>query len=68
MDTLIGLIILGAIFILPGMIRSYKFNNQLPPEGYQTDWVAMNRDLANGKSKSEVMDKQIRGGYYVKKK
>ena len=68
METLIGLVILFCIFVLPGMITDYKFSNSLPPEGYQTDWAAMNRDLANGKSKMDVMRKSNNGGYYVKKK
>lgn len=68
METLIGLAVLFCIFVLPGIIRNYKFDNSLPPEGYQTDLAAMNRDLANGKSKDEVMRKSNNGGYYVKKK
>lgn len=68
METLIGLVVLFLIFGLPSIIRNYKFDNNLPPEGYQTDWAAMNRDLANGKSKAEVMNKSNRGEYYVKKK
>lgn len=68
METLIGLVVLFLIFGLPSIIRNYKFDNSLPPEGYQTDWAAMNRDLINGKSKAEVMDKSNRGEYYVKKK
>lgn len=68
METLIGLVVLFLILGLPNIIRNYKFDNSLPPAGYQTDWAAMNRDLANGKSKAEVMDKSNRGEYYVKKK
>lgn len=68
METLIGIIIIFAILFLPGIITDHKFSNSLPPEGYQTDWAAMNRDLANGKSKMDVMRKSNNGGYYVKKK
>lgn len=68
METLIGLVALFLIFGLPSIIRNYKFDNSLPPEGYKTDWAAMNRDLAMGKSKTEVMNKSNNGGYYVKKK
>ena len=68
METLIGLIFLFCVFGLPAIIRNYKFDNSLPPEGYQTDWAAMNRDLAMGKSKTEVINKSNRGEYYVKKK
>ena len=67
METLSGLIFLFCVFGLPVIIRNYKFDNSLPPEGYQTDWAAMNRDLAMGKSKTEVMNKSNRGEYYVKK-
>ena len=68
MEILIGLFFLFCVFGLPSIIRNYKFDNSLPPEGYKTDWEAMNRDLANGKSKTEVMDKSNRGEYYIKKK
>lgn len=68
METLLGLILLFCLFGLPSIIRNYKFDNSLPPAGYQTDWAAMNRDLANGKSKAEVMNKSNRREYYVKKK
>ena len=68
MGTLIGIIIILAICFLPGIITDYKFSNSLPPEGYQTDWAAMNRDLASGKTKMDVMRKSNNGGYYVKKK
>lgn len=68
MEILIGLVFLFCTFWLPTIVRNYKFNNSLPPAGYQTDWAAMNRDLINGKSKAEVMNKSNRGEYYVKKK
>lgn len=68
MGTLLGLAFLFCIFVLPSIITNYKFDNSLPPEGYRTDWAAMNRDLANGKSKMDVMRKSNNGGYYVKKK
>ena len=68
METLIGLIIFGAILFLPKIITDYKFSNSLPPAGYQTDYAAMNRDLAMGRSKMDVMRKSNNGGYYVKKK
>lgn len=67
MGTLIGIIVILAILFLPGFIRNYTFDNRLPPDGYRVDHGAMNRDLAMGKSKNEVMDKCNRGGYDVKK-
>lgn len=67
METLLGLALLFLFFGLPSIIRNYKFDHSLPPVGYQTDWAAMNRDLAMGKSKAEVMNKSNRGEYYVKK-
>ncbi len=67
METLIGLIFLFCVFGLPSIIRNYKFDNRLPPDGYRVDHGAMSHDLAMGKSKSEVMDKCNRGGYDVKK-
>lgn len=67
METLIGLAILFCIFVLPGMITNYKFDHRLPPEGYRTDYGAMNRDLVMGKSKMDVISKANNGGYDVKK-
>ena len=67
METLIGLIFLFCVFGLPAIIRNYKFDNRMPPEGYKTDYGAMSHDLAMGKSKNEVMSKANRGGYDVKK-
>jgi len=68
METLIGLAVLFCIFVLPGMLTDYKFNNRTSPDGYRTDWTAMNRDMAMGKSKTEVKQKFNRGGYDVRKK
>lgn len=68
METLIGLIAIFCVCFLPGIITNVKFDNRLPPEGYQVDHGAMNRDLAMGKSKMDVMSKANRGGYDVKKK
>lgn len=67
METLLGLALLFLIFGLPSIIRNVTFDNRLPPDGYRVDHAAMNRDLAMGKSKNEVMDKCNRGGYDVKK-
>lgn len=65
METLIGLIVLFCIFVLPGMVTNYKFDHRMPPEGYKTDFGAMNRDLLMGKSKTDVMWKANNGGYNV---
>lgn len=55
------------IFGLPNIMRNYTFDLRLPSDGYRVDHGAMNRDLAMGKSKNEIMDKCNRGGYDVKK-
>lgn len=68
METLIGLVILFLIFGVPGIIRNYKFNNRLPPDGYRVDYGEMNHDLAMGKSKNEVIDKCNRGVMTLKSK
>lgn len=67
MGDLIGIIILFLIFGLPNIMRNYTFDLRLPSDGYRVDHGAMNRDLAMGKSKNEIMDKCNRGGYDVKK-
>ena len=68
METLIGLIVIFCVCFLPGIVTNCKFDNRMPPEGYQVDHAAMNRDLAMGKSKMNVMTKCNNGGYDVKKK
>ena len=68
MEIILTLVFLFGIFVIPIMLTDHKFSNSLPPEGYQTDWAAMNNDFANGKSKTDVMRKSNNGGYYVKKK
>lgn len=67
MEILIGLAVIFAIYILPSIIRDWKFDNRLPPSGYRTDHGEMNKDLALGMSKNDVKDKFNRGGYDVKK-
>ena len=67
METLIGIGLLFLFFGLPAIIRNYKFDHRLPPEGYRVDHGAMNRDRAMGKSNNEIMDKCNQGGYDVKK-
>ena len=65
METLIGLVVLFLIFVLPAIMRERTFNNRTSPNGYKTDWAAMNYDLAMGKSKNDVKDKFNRGGYDI---
>lgn len=65
METLIGLVVLFLIFVLPAIMREHTFNNRISPDGYKTDWAAMNHDLAMGKSKNDVKDKFNRGGYDI---
>lgn len=68
MEILIGLIFLFCIFGLPALMREHTFNNRTSPDGYKTDYGAMNHDLAMGKSKNEVKDKFNRGGYDIPNK
>lgn len=67
MKTLIGLVVIFCVCFLPGIIANYKFDHRLPPEGYRTDYGAMNRDMINGMSKMDAMRKANNGGYNVKK-
>ncbi len=67
MDLIIGCIVMFLIFWLPSIIANWKFDHGLPPEGYKTDYAAMNCDFALGKSKSEVINKLNNGGYLIKK-
>ncbi len=65
METLIGLIVFGLIIGIPLYKREHTFNNRTSPNGYKTDYGAMNRDLALGMSKNDVKDKFNRGGYNI---
>lgn len=67
MDFIIGCIVMFLIFWLPSIVANWKFDHSLPPEGYKTDYAAMNRDFAMGKSKSEVINKSNNGDYLIKK-
>lgn len=67
METLIGLIVFGAILFLPEIITNYKFDNRVSPRGYKTDYESMNRDLGSGMSKYDVKRKFNSGGYDVPK-
>ena len=67
METLIGLVVIFCVCFLPGIITNAKFDNRMPPAGYKTDYATMNRDLAMGKSKMDVMSKANNGGYDIKK-
>lgn len=63
MGSFIGIIIMLVIFYVMSNITEWTFDNRTPPQGYKTDWDAMNRDLVNGMSKQNVMSKANRGGY-----
>lgn len=64
METLIGLIVFR-LPLEPLYKKEHTFNNRISPDGYRTDYGAMNRDLAMGMSKDAVKDKFNRGGYDV---
>ncbi len=44
MEILLGLIFLFCVFGLPGIIRNFKFDNRLPPDGYRVgSWCNVSR-------------------------
>lgn len=59
------IIVIGLMIGIPLYKREHTFNNRTSPNGYKTDWGAMNQDIARGKSKTEVKQKFNRGGYDV---
>lgn len=63
--TIIGLIIIIGILYVLCHVDEWKFDSRTTPLGYKTDWDAMNKDLANGMSKQDVMRKSNRGGYDI---
>lgn len=69
METIIGIIVIGAIYFIFGVLPEMRFDNYTAPPGYTVDHDAMNRDLmVNKMSKEEVMKKTVNGGYDIKKK
>lgn len=61
---IIGIILLVIVYAIYKSI-DYNFSNRTSPNGYRTDWGAMNRDLANGKSQMEIKQKFNRGEYDI---
>ena len=59
MDILILVLI---IYVL-SKADEWTFDNRSLPNGYEVDWSKMNRDMAKGMHKSEVMKKFNNGGY-----
>lgn len=66
-ELIVGLIFLGIVWIIC-KIPEWEFDNRLPRDGYETDHSAINRDLASGKSRNDIIRKANRGGYDVPKK
>lgn len=62
---IIASIILIIVVVCLCKSTDWKFNNRTSPDGYRTDWAAMNHNLAMGKSKTEVKQKFNRGGYDI---
>lgn len=67
MELILGIIMIIVVWIMCKLPK-WKFDNRMPPNGYGTDWAAINRDLASGKSKIDVMRKSNSGGYDIPKK
>lgn len=65
---LIEIIIFAIVMYVICKIPEWRFDNRTSPDGYNTDWDAMTKDLVSGKSKSEVMRKSNAGGYDIKSK
>lgn len=63
METLIGLIIFGAILIIPNMITNHKLDNYPVSK---IDSTKLSRDAANGVSVAERRRRCV-NGYYDKK-
>lgn len=66
-DLIVIIIMLGGTWLLC-KIPDWKFDNRVSPPGCKTDWEAMNRDMAQGKSKVDIKRKYNNGGYDVPKK
>lgn len=61
METLIGIIVLLAVFWLPSAIENYTFNHRTLPDNRTIDYQKMTTDIINGMSQSEAKRKYNRG-------
>lgn len=64
MEIIASIILIVIVYCLCKS-TDWKFDHRTPSNGYKTDYGAMNRDLASGKSKTEVKQKFNRGGYDI---
>lgn len=67
MGELFGCFIIIGFCWLMTIIPEKKFDNYLPPEGYEVDHAKMNYDLTTGVPK-DVIKRRTTEGYYNKKK
>lgn len=68
MKLFVGLMVLFGVWCYCKYRTDWTFDNRMPRDGYETDHSAINRDLASGKSRTDVIIKANKGGYDVPKK
>ena len=68
METIIGLIIFGAIWFVLVKVPDIKFNNYMPPEGMMIDYNKQSLDrIQNHLTIEQVKANTVAGKYNVKR-
>lgn len=67
METLLGLIIFGIIYVVTVVVPEQKFNNYLPPEGQMVDHNAQALDRVTNHLTDEQVKANTVAGKYNKK-
>lgn len=67
METLLGLVLIGVIYVVCKVIPEQRFNNYMPPEGMMVDHNAQALDrVKNNLTDEQVKQNTINGKYNVK--
>ena len=67
METLLGLIIFGIIYVVCKVVLEQRFNNYMPPEGMMVDHNAQALDrVKNHLTDAQVKQNTINGKYNTK--
>lgn len=67
MDTLVGIIVLGCIWVGCSVVPKRKFHNYIAPKGEKVDYNEFSLDkIKNNLSDRQVMENTINGKYNKK--
>lgn len=64
METLLGLVLIGIIYVACKVVPEQRFNNYMPPEGQKIDYNAQALDrVTNHLTDAQVKQNTINGKY-----